>query len=190
MEPEFDLGPAARAVAGLLADVTDEQLKGPTPCPGYTLGDLIDHVGGLSQALVHSARKEPKEERPGDASRLPAGWREEFAGRLDGLAEAWRDPAAWDGMTQAGGLDLPGAVVATVALNELVVHGWDVARATGRPWTAEPAHIEACMKLYAGLPDEAREPGGPFGPRAEVPADATPLDELVALSGRDPSWRP
>ncbi|MGH3945511.1 MAG: maleylpyruvate isomerase N-terminal domain-containing protein, partial [Pseudonocardiaceae bacterium] len=54
----LDLGPAARQMASLLDGVTDEQLTAPTPCDEYTLGDLIDHVSGLSQAFTAAAAKD------------------------------------------------------------------------------------------------------------------------------------
>lgn len=44
------------------------------------------------------------------------------------MAGAWKDPAAWTGMTRAGGVDLPGEIAAAVAADELVLHGWDLAR--------------------------------------------------------------
>ena len=47
------------------------------------------------------------------------------------IADAWHDPAAWQGDTRAAGVTLPGAVADRVALNGLVLHGWDLALATG-----------------------------------------------------------
>ena len=41
-----DLEPAARRLADLVAGVPDDLLDAPTPCPGYTVGDLVEHVGG------------------------------------------------------------------------------------------------------------------------------------------------
>lgn len=54
----IDLAPAAQRLAGLLSGVPDDLLGAPTPCPAYTLGDLVDHVGGLALAFTASARKE------------------------------------------------------------------------------------------------------------------------------------
>ena len=45
-----DLTPAAQRLADLVARVSDDELSGPTPCPAYALGDLIDHIGGLAVA--------------------------------------------------------------------------------------------------------------------------------------------
>src|SRR5215218_4837873 len=145
--PMLDLEPAARRMADLVSAVTEDQLGRPTPCPAYTLGDLLDHVGGLSLAFTAAATKadaDASSRRPsGDASRLSADWRTRIPRDLAGLAAAWQDPAAWTGMTKAGGVDLPGSVAGIVALDELVLHGWDVARASGQPYEPDPAALEA-----------------------------------------------
>lgn len=54
----IDLGPAAQRMADLLAGVKDDQLGLPAPCPDYTLGDLIDHIDGLTLAFTFAATKE------------------------------------------------------------------------------------------------------------------------------------
>ncbi|WP_027941419.1 TIGR03086 family metal-binding protein [Amycolatopsis taiwanensis] len=186
-----DLGPAAGQLADLLANIADEQLTAPTPCTAYTLGDLIDHVGGLSLAFTAAAAKDfslTSAGPSGDAARLPDDWRTTFPARLTALAEAWRDPAAWEGMTQAGGVQLPGPVAGNVAMNELVVHGWDIAKATGQPFRSDPASLAACLEFVSMAATKEPDAGSPFGPIVEVPADATPLDKLIGLTGRNPAW--
>jgi uncharacterized protein (TIGR03086 family) len=76
-----------------------------------------------------------------------------------------------------------------VALNELVVHGWDLAVATGQPYRADAESVPACLGFVAPM---ARPEGTPglFGPPVPVPADAPDLDRLLGLSGRDPAWSP
>ncbi|MEU3335814.1 TIGR03086 family metal-binding protein [Streptomyces sp. NPDC002144] len=99
-------------------------------------------------------------------------------------------PAAGTGMTRAGGVDLPGAVAAAVAVDELVIHGWDLARATGLPYAPDPAALRVSHDfLYAAAADPSRG-GGIFGPVVPVPDDAPLLDRAVGLSGRDPGWTP
>ena len=46
-----DLGSAAERMANLIRGVREDQLGEPTPCPAYSLGDLLDHVGGLTLRL-------------------------------------------------------------------------------------------------------------------------------------------
>jgi uncharacterized protein (TIGR03086 family) len=190
----LDLGPAARQMANLLDRVADGQLTALTPCNEYTLGDLIDHVGGLSRAFTAAARKElgpgSSQGPSGDAARVAQDWRTRIPGQLAALVEAWRDSSAWEGMTQAGGIDLPAEVAGRVALNELVIHGWDVARATGQPFDCDTQALEACWELLAERSTADQEAGDddPFGPVVDVPADASLLDRLIGLSGRKPSW--
>ena len=191
-----DLGPAAERMTTLLRGVSDEQLDGPTPCPAYSVGDLVDHIGGLALGFTRAATKNFPPEgiaRPsGQASRLPAGWREEFADRLATMAEVWRAPDAWEGMTQAGGVDLPGHVAGLVAIDELVVHGWDVAVATGQPYEADTPSIQAALGFVEPVshPEAAAQREGVFGPVVPVSEEAPSLDRLLGLAGRDPAWTP
>ena len=191
-----DLGPAARRMAELVTGVPDDMLTAPTPCPEYRLGDLVDHVGGLARAFTGAARKDTGEATSqgpsGDASGLGDDWRRRIPHDLDALAEAWRDPQAWTGMTKAGGLDLPGEVAGVVALDELVIHGWDVARASGQPYDCDPGLLDAVHAFvlqFAG-PEQQEARQGLFGPVVDVPDDAPLLDRVIGLSGRDPNWTP
>ena len=191
-----DLGPATRQMADLIEQVPDDLLDQPTPCPAYTLGDLLDHVSGLALAFTAAARKTPvpgaPERASGDASRLGTDWRTRLARELDGLAEAWRDPAAWTGETRAGGIDLPGEIAGLVALDEVVVHGWDVARASGQTYAVDRDLLEAVHDFVAPLAQPGQEAmrDGIFGPAIPVPADAPLLDRVIGLTGRDPDWSP
>ncbi len=188
----IDLSAAAERTAAVVQGVRDDQLEAPTPCPAYTLGDLLDHVGGLSIAFAAAATKDVGEigsQGPsGDASRLGEDWRRRIAADLAALAEAWRDPAAWTGMTRAGGVDLPGEVAGLVALNEVVIHGWDLARASAQPYVPDQASLEVCHEFVAQFSGPGADRGGMFGPVVDVPAEAPLLERVIGLSGRDPGW--
>jgi len=188
----IDLTPATARLADLASNVRDDQLGDPTPCPDYTVGDLLEHIATLALAFTEAAEKsgDPNAEvpPPGDAARLPADWRRQIPDRLGTLAEAWQDPDAWTGMTALAGGETPGEVAGVVAVEEVVVHGWDLARATGQPFTADDEHLEAVVGFFASFPDEARGEG--FGLPAAVPDDAPLLDRAVGRSGRDPGWSP
>jgi uncharacterized protein (TIGR03086 family) len=183
--------PAARRMAALVSAVTDDQLRAPTPCPHYSVADLLDHIGGLSIAFTEAATKTGVAgggpPPPGDRARLGTDWRKRIPTDLAHLADAWREPDAWTGTTSAGGVELPGAVAGLLALNELVVHGWDLARATAQPYDADPASVDAARDFAAQFASSDREAGPDvaFGPSVTVPDDAPGLDRLVGLSGRD-----
>lgn len=123
------------------------------------------------------------------AAHLDPEWRRRLPLQLDELVAAWRDPTAWTGSAHAGGVTMPAEIMGVVAIDELVIHGWDLARATGRPFSCDPASIEAIVALLAQSADgDAGE--GLFGPVVAVPAGAPPLDQAVGLTGRDPAWTP
>ncbi|WP_399923811.1 TIGR03086 family metal-binding protein [Streptomyces kanamyceticus] len=189
----LDLAPQARLVAQLAAHVTEEQLPAPTPCPQYAVRNLLGHLIGLAQAFEAAARKDFGPALDQDpASTVPdigPGWRDELPKALDALAEGWRDPAARQGMTRAGGVDLPGEVAGLIALDELVVHGWDLARSTGQEYAPDEASLEGALAVLAPGGEEGEEPGGLFGPPVPVPDGAPLLDRVIGLSGRDPGWR-
>ncbi len=131
----IDMTSAAARTAALLDGVRDDQLDGPTPCEQLSLGELVAHVGGLGVAFAAAARKdlgELTDTPPGDGGyQLDQDWRSRYPRELAALAEAWRDAEAWLGMTRIGGTDLPGEVAGSVALTEVVIHGWDIARCHG-----------------------------------------------------------
>ncbi len=191
---QLDLLPAATTLGFLVQEVPDEQLGDPTPCPDFTVGDLVEHIGGLALAFTAAARKEMSlltgnPPRP-DASRLPVDWRSRIPADLVALATAWRVPDAWTGMATAGGVTMPGEVTGLVALDEVVLHGWDLAAAIGRTYEVDPDLLAAVHGFVASFGPDPEVRGGLFGPVIEVPATAPPLDRVLGLAGRDPAWAP
>jgi len=189
-----NLTPAASRLASLISGVSDDQLAGPTPCPAYTLGDLIDHVGGLALAFNAAGRKEfgtHTEGAPsGDAARLGADWRIRIPRDLGTLAQTWQEPGAWEGMTRIARMDAPGEMVGVTLADELLVHGWDVAMASGQAFDYEPEVLEAAHSFLVQIanPDAPAGPEVAFGPPVELPYSAPALDRVVAMAGRDHSW--
>jgi uncharacterized protein (TIGR03086 family) len=197
----IDLHPATQRVGEIVRGVSDEQLTAATPCPDYTLGDLLDHVNGLSVAFTAAARKETL---PGaqsgpsaDAGRLGDDWRDRIPQLLDGLADAWQQPEAWTGMTQAGPVELPGEVAGLVALNEVVLHGWDspwqaVSHSTStrrlcrRPTTSSPSSPDRDTKRIAPA-DSAPRSTCRRTPRCSTACSAWPAG---SRSGRRRGDRP
>jgi uncharacterized protein (TIGR03086 family) len=190
-----DLHAPADRMARLLAAVPDDALDARTPCPELDLGGLIDHVGTFAKVFAATAVKDLGErtDRPSDPSRgnLEPGWRDRMAADLEALAAAWDAPDAWDGMSRAGGMDLPGGLAGRIALDELVVHGWDVANVIGQPFECDDellAEVAGTVRQFRDGNDG--EIPGLFGPVVPVPDDAPLLHQVLGLTGRDPGWTP
>jgi Mycothiol maleylpyruvate isomerase N-terminal domain len=174
MTAEVDVGPGARRLAELVGRVTDDELAKPTPCPAYTLGDLIDNVGGLALAFTAAARKESGrhvEQAPsGQASRLEPGWRTRIPADLQALASAWSDPEAWTGMTRCSPARmLPLARTyrsgrrdryQTTRRHSTAWSRWQAATSTGRrPTTLAVRHSgTAASSLHRSSPARAEAP--------------------------------
>ncbi|RII18525.1 hypothetical protein DSC45_11450 [Streptomyces sp. YIM 130001] len=190
MNETVDFRPQTRVIAQLAEGTRDDQLAAPTPCEDLAVRHLLGHLTMLAAAFRDAARKDlgPMDTSPDTVQPdIGPGWRAELAKNLEELAEAWRAPEAWTGDTRAGGVELPGAVAGQVAMDELVVHGWDLARATGQPYAPDPAGLEIARALLAASPD-GPDREGMFGPIVPVPEDAPILDRVVGLSGRRPDW--
>jgi uncharacterized protein (TIGR03086 family) len=188
----LDLAPQATELTRIVTAVRDDQLDAGTPCAGTSVAALLDHVHGFAVGMRLAADKTPDDTPPSaSADALPSDWRERIPRELEAMVAAWRRPSAWEGTTQAGGIDLPAAMMGEVALNEVLVHGWDLAVATGQAYAVDAAAAEACrgyaVRFAAAMP-EARD--SIYGPVVDVPADASVFDRLLGLTGRDPRWTP
>jgi uncharacterized protein (TIGR03086 family) len=187
---------AAEQMAAVVGATRDDRLGDPTPCTDYTVADLLDHIAGLALAFTEAARKSGPSNSgpppPGDRAHLHPDWRNEIPRRLDALVLAWSEPGARDGMTNAGGIEMPGEVAGIVAVEELVVHGWDLARAIGQSYAIDDASAQAVIGFvsqFAG-PDQAEMRGTAYGDPVAPDAGASLLERAIALTGRDPGWAP
>ncbi len=183
----YDLAPAAEQIGRLAEGVTEQQFGDPTPCTDWPVAVILNHIITLTGAFTDGARKTPRPDAPEPTADLPTGWRDLLQARLDGLVDAWRDPAAWSGEATVGGVTLPADLTAAVVADELVVHGWDLARGTGQPYEPDPRMVQAALGFAEQFADLD---GGPFGPSVAVGGNATPFDRLLGAAGRDPGWTP
>ncbi|MDD7942579.1 TIGR03086 family metal-binding protein [Actinomycetospora lutea] len=181
----LDLGPAAREVARVAGEVVDDDLDRPTPCGQWTVRDLLGHLLAFTAHFVRVARHE-EGGAGGAPADLPADWRGVLDARLDELAAAWAEPSAWEGEGSAGGLTMPRAQLGVVAVEELVLHGWDLAQSVGAGFEVRDEDLEAVRGFVAQFehaPQESRT--GLYGPVVDAPA-STELERVLTLAGRDP----
>lgn len=183
----IDLRPACRRVTHVLAGVTNDQLAHPTPCSDYTVGDLINHVSDVSQGFAALARKSHTADGAHDdkAMLLCGNWREPVTARVLALGDSWADPAAWQGSFDAAGVELSNELWGRIALTEMVVHGWDLAKATDQPFDLPGTTLRACLEHVAEFVPNAPVPAL-WGPAVDVPDGAPLLERIIAITGRTP----
>ncbi|MFE9629727.1 TIGR03086 family metal-binding protein [Streptomyces sp. NPDC006463] len=180
------LGAAAARAVPVVRAVREEQLGDPTPCAGYDVRELIDHLLDVVVNFTRLARKQPSrfEEKP---DRLSTGdWRELFAEEAGLLVAAWGEPGAEEGTT--GAMHQPARFVGTLVLLDMTVHAWDLARATGQDFTPDPAGVEVLSGVIGDMAPAARD-AGMFDEPKQVAPDASGFDALLAATGRETGWR-
>ena len=166
---------------------TPQLLQRPTPCPGWDLGALLDHVsdsiGVLHEAITAGAAA-ANAAPPGYPGRGadPAARLRGHAARLLGACAAAgpaeRRVAIWD-------RELTASMVAVTGAIEITVHGWDIWVACGarRP---VPAGLAAVLLPIAPLLITPGTRPGLFADPVQLPGPASLGDQLVAFHGRQP----
>ncbi|HEX5740090.1 MAG TPA: TIGR03086 family metal-binding protein [Pilimelia sp.] len=175
---------AAAPTVAVVRGIDDRQLDRPTPCGAYTVRDLVNHLWQVVVNFVPLAAKQPADWTT-TPDRVHGDWRAAFAASIPPLVEAWGEPSAREGVSP--GMGMPQPVVGGLAVLDLAVHGWDLARATGQAYAPDPAVAAAVAELVARLGSRPREMGV-FGEEVPVPADAPAWDRLLGRTGRDPAW--
>ncbi|MFI8193054.1 TIGR03086 family metal-binding protein [Streptomyces sp. NPDC085946] len=180
------LGAAAERAVPVVRGIPDEALAAPTPCGDYDVRALVNHLFHVVVEFRALAAKQPADfSRTPDRVGAGGDWREEFAGAAARLVAAWSAPGAEEGTT--GGMGLPARTVGCMALLDLTVHAWDLARATGRTYLPDAGVLDTLDEAVAEMAPTARRMGF-FADPVPVARDAGRFEQLLAATGRDPSW--
>jgi uncharacterized protein (TIGR03086 family) len=176
MEPLDQLDTLGPILAGVVGNITADQLDAPTPCRDFTVRGVLEHMVGGATAFAAAFR--------GTAPAAPAA--DPLAGfgpALSDLAAAMHEPGALDRTIQAPFGEVAGEAFARFVVLDGLVHGWDLATATGQPYDPPADHVAAVDGFADGALDGLRD-GSTFAAATEPPADATAVERLVAYTGR------
>jgi uncharacterized protein (TIGR03086 family) len=192
-----------------IAAVRADQLELPTPCDELDVRGILGHLVGVLDRAAAMGRGEDPMSSPGtiDVADEDDGWVAAWAAAVADVEAAWQDDEALDRIVVLPWLTAPGRTALLGYVNETVVHTWDLAQAIGSmpAWDDEVVAAaygaiagslppEGRLEMFEqirehmdveGLPDGFR--GAPFGEAVTVPADAPPIDKLVAYTGRRPA---
>lgn len=176
---------------GQLHAVTSADLACPTPCPEWDLRGLLMHMDDSLIALQEAldlAWVDTEACGAAEPAYGPADSAISLVGRLRGRASLLLGALAEasEGIVWVGGLPVPKSIVTSAGAVDVAVHGWDVARACGRPQpipeplAAEMLEISPLLVTWADRPRL-------FAAPVAVPPVASASDRLVAYLGRDPA---
>src|SRR5207237_11252 len=161
-------------------------------CASFDVEALIVHmIGSLGRFRATASGEEPQPSGadPDDGADAAA-----YRRAAGALVEAWREGGVEGRTLHVRIGDFPATWALSQQTADVVVHGWDVAKATGQQPSADPDVALAVLAwARTNLRPEYRgdeDSGKAFGPEVEADDDAPPLDRLVAFFGRNPSWAP
>ena len=192
-DPRPLLTRALDQVGDLVAATPPEALGAPTPCDGWDVRTLLAHLVGVHRRIAHVGGGGLFSE----VSSMPALADDRIAPELVAaradVDRAWgldgSDAAVLDREVTVPWGTMAGRFVGFGYVQELTVHAWDLAAATGRTAALDDALAAAVEDTaHRVLPAEPRGGPIPFGPPVPVAPDAAPTTRLVAWLGRDPAF--
>lgn len=204
-DPRRHFAAAVDTATQLLATIGPEQYTLATPCEGMSVAGMQEHLVMVLRRVACAGRDEPIERWPADAADVPVGeWPDAWRSAARDVHAAWSDDVL-DRPTALPWGTFTGVEVLGVYANEISVHTWDLAAATGLvPVWDTPALEFSLEAIHQQLPMADRTPmweatraqlpegfpwEDPFGPAVPVADDAPLIDRLVAWNGRRPAWR-
>ncbi len=183
MTPIEQLSQIVPALTGVVERIWFGQLDSPTPCAKFTVHDVLDHmmIGGGTFAPLFRGETPPELKAPAVYGWVPAA---EFAATMKDLLAAVMSPGALDRVIRSPFGQVEGDTLARLVAFDGLIHGWDLARATGQTW-APSVEVVVAVDAFArqAITAEMRD-GETFAQPTLAPADADPLERLVAFSGR------
>lgn len=176
---------AADEAARIVAGTTPAQFAQSTPCPSWDVRGLINHLvlwtSYSFELRAHSA-KVGEELTERDFAGEP-DYAAAYRAQLDRALEAWRPARVWESEIDTGSATMPAREVAEMILMELVLHGWDLASATGQEFTVPEEVAETVGAAVAGVAEMYRQYDG-FADEVAVADGAGALERALAKSGR------
>lgn len=179
MDPITQLDEIIPRLNDLVAGLDDEQLSASTPCSDFDVAGVLRHMvgGGTMFAAAFRGEQPPAGDPPADL--LAA-----FPVVMADLGAAVRTPGALERTISAPFGDVPGDVFARFVALDGLIHGWDIATATGKAYDPPAAVVEAVDGFARNAITDGVRKSGVFKAATEAPAGAAPLDGLVAFTGR------
>jgi uncharacterized protein (TIGR03086 family) len=182
---------AAAEAARVVGAVPEGMMDAPTPCTEWDLRTLLNHT---ILWTAYSAERRAHGETAGedlmnkDFTADP-GFRQQYADQIGQAVDAWSDPKAWERELDVMGSPMLSSEVGAMLIMETVLHGWDIAKATGQQYRCDDALAAVLLETVQAQAEMFRQYHG-FADEVPQPDVVSTFDRALALSGRDPGWQP
>jgi uncharacterized protein (TIGR03086 family) len=185
-DPRDVLRGALDQAGAVIAGVKPDQLSDATPCTEFDVATLMNHLtGAVARVGSVAAGVQVEGGLVVDAEEPAAGWMGAFAAARQGAIDAWADDALLVKEYTLPWATLPGAGIVSMYALETVLHGWDLAVATGQEHLLDDTLAETVFPAARQmLPVDIRGGEMPFEAVVEVPVDASASDRLAGFAGR------
>jgi uncharacterized protein (TIGR03086 family) len=167
---------AARRFTDRLEAVADDQWANPTPCTDWDVRQLVDHVIEIQRQIPEGL---------GVSVDDGADEREKWKAVRAAAIEALRQPGVLERTMPGRGGEVPVEMALIPRLSDLLLHTWDLARATGSDERIDP-DAAAVVLEFLEPNDEILRSTGTFGPKIDPPPGADAGVQLLCFSGRRP----
>jgi uncharacterized protein (TIGR03086 family) len=180
-DPIDQLVEALDVTGAVIEGMDDPQWELPTPCSEWTVRDVVTHLADGNRRFAALLGRPMAEEGRHDA---PGGLVASYRDSATALADAYRQPDALTKVVTVPFGTVPGSVTLQLRLVEALVHGWDLAQATGQQVRVPDGIAEAALSFSQSASAQIPPGRNPFGPPQPVAANAAAIDRLAGYLGR------
>ena len=187
--PANSLARALEATRTIIGGIKEDQWSSQTPCPDWTVRALLNHLVVGNRIFAAILRGDPptsdERRRRYDHDMLGPDALQSYREAGAELVAAFSQPTVLHSVFEAPVGTVPGVVLFHLRLTEILVHGWDLARATRQP-AAMPDDLALEALAFSSSPRAPAVPrtGHPFGPIHDIAGSAPAIDRLAAYLGR------
>jgi uncharacterized protein (TIGR03086 family) len=166
----------------LVEGITPDQLALPTPCASFTVSGVLEHMIGGATTFAPAFRGRTMGAAAGSTAEATS--QERFHPAMADLLDAVRAPGAQERVIAAPFGEVLGSTFTRYVAFDGLVHGWDLASATGRPYAPSEDLVREVDAFARQLLGPEMRDGDTFADEAEAPPGSSPLERLVAFTGR------
>ena len=179
---------ASAATAEALAGLRTEHMSRATACDDFDVHGLVLHMAGVFDSSARAAGKAERTDEATPEELLGDDPAAALVGLSAAMAAAWEPPDFFEGRTTFGTREMSAYMAGTISFFETLIHGWDLASATGQSLELPDDLAEAALATAQRICNDRAREFGAFGPEVAAPEGAGAFEQALALAGRDPEW--
>lgn len=183
-DPRYAFAKVTDALGTLIETTGADMIGQPTPCPDFTVKELLEHVVLVMRRVAVIGNGEHWSTVQAVATN--GGWADDYRSAAHNVMLAWSNPSILEKVLEVPWGEFPGVALMHAYTGELAVHAWDLAMATGVEFSIDDSLLHGALVAAKFIPAEGRDtPELPFSPVVDPGPDAPVLDQLAGWMGRN-----